>query len=301
MHQVLCRASELSAATLTSGQAFRWVLDEAKGVWRSPLGGSAVFSLSWTEDEQVVFVVDPPGVMSAEAARAKLREYFRLDCDLAAMTRVWQARDSQFVATAGVAVRQLRQEPFECLMSFICSQNNNVKRIAAMIEKLCTTFGSPIGDRFAFPTLAQLAQASETQLRELGFGYRAPYIVGCVKHLQSKPEDYLLSLRAKSLEECRTELTALKGVGLKVADCVALFSLDKSEVVPVDTHVWQIARDKLRAGLFSFGVSIGKSPKVQAERVLGQQDADSESVCHRLQVAVRFVGAECRLGALASI
>ncbi len=244
VQQVLCRASELSAATLTSGQAFRWVQEGA--AWRSPLG-SAVFSLSWTEDEQVVFAVDPPGVMSEEAARAKLRDYFRLDCNLEAMTREWQARDPQFVAAPGTAVRQLRQEPFECLMSFICSQNNNVKRIGAMIETLCKTYGSRIGDRFAFPTLAQLARATEEQLRELGFGYRAPYIVGCVRHLQEMPEDYLLSLRAKTLDECRKELTALKGVGLKVADCVALFALDKAEVVPVDTHVWQIARDKFES------------------------------------------------------
>jgi N-glycosylase/DNA lyase len=242
--QVLCRASELSPATLTSGQAFRWAQHENEGVWRSPLG-SVVFSLSWTEDEQVVFAVDPPGVMSEDEARAKLRDYFRLDCDLATMTREWQARDPQFVATPGAAVRQLRQEPFECLMSFICSQNNNVKRIGAMIEKLCTALGSPVGGKFTFPTLAQLARATEEQLRELGFGYRAPYIVDCVRHLQEKPEGFLLSLREKPLEECRNELTALNGVGLKVADCVALFSLDKTEVVPVDTHVWQIARDKL--------------------------------------------------------
>ncbi len=203
-----------------------------------------MFALQWAEDKQVEFAVEPDNVMSEEAARARLRDYFRLDLNLDAMVAEWKRRDPLFTAEGACGVRQLRQEPFECLMSFICSQNNNVSRIGSMIEKLCSNFGTPVGSMYSFPTITQMERATETQLRELGFGYRAPYIVHCVQFLRERPNDYLASLRLKTLEECRAELTQIKGVGLKVADCVALFSLDKTEVVPVDTHVWQIARDK---------------------------------------------------------
>ena len=97
---------------------------------------------------------------------------------------------------------------------------------------------------YTFPTPQQLAGASEARLRELGLGYRAPYIVEAVAKVAAEPEDYLLGLRAKPLEEVREALTAFKGVGLKVADCVALFSLDQLSVVPVDTHIARVAREK---------------------------------------------------------
>ncbi|KAJ9523721.1 hypothetical protein QJQ45_020143, partial [Haematococcus lacustris] len=97
---------------------------------------------------------------------------------------------------------------------------------------------------FAFPTLQQLAQATEQELRGAGFGYRARFIVGSVAALQAKPEGgqaWLLGLRQVSLQEALAQLSGLPGVGPKVAACVCLFSLDKHEAIPVDTHVWQRA------------------------------------------------------------
>ena len=80
-------------------------------------------------------------------------------------------------------------------------------------------------------------------MRELGFGYRAPYIVSTLKTIDDKGgEEWIRSLRGCPLEKVREELTQLKGVGRKVADCVALFSMDCPETIPVDTHVFQIAK-----------------------------------------------------------
>ena len=80
---------------------------------------------------------------------------------------------------------------------------------------------------------------SEQQLRDLGFGYRAKYVVKSCQQIDLKGgEKYLLGLRSAKLEECRNELQDLMGVGNKVADCIALFSLDKADCVPVDTHVF---------------------------------------------------------------
>ena len=80
---------------------------------------------------------------------------------------------------------------------------------------------------------------TDAKLKELGFGYRAPYIVKAVELLQELGgEDYLLSLRKADLATCRKGLTSLMGVGNKVADCISMFSLYKANCVPVDTHVF---------------------------------------------------------------
>lgn len=86
------------------------------------------------------------------------------------------------------------------------------------------------------------ASATEEELKDLGFGYRAKYIVGSAKMVQSKGGAvWLDSLRECSRDEAKTQLVSLPGVGPKVADCISLFSLDHLDVVPVDTHVWQMA------------------------------------------------------------
>lgn len=98
---------------------------------------------------------------------------------------------------------------------------------------------------FAFPTLEQLSAATEAELREMGFGYRAKYVTGSVAALMSKPnggEDWLLGLRHVPYREASRELCTLPGIGPKVAACACLFSLDKHEAIPVDTHVWQVAK-----------------------------------------------------------
>ncbi|PIA47499.1 hypothetical protein AQUCO_01400262v1 [Aquilegia coerulea] len=99
-------------------------------------------------------------------------------------------------------------------------------------------------DFHKFPSLERLSLVSEDELRAAGFGYRAKYIVGTVKALQSKPgggAEWLVSLRSLDLNEVIEALCTLPGVGPKVASCIALFSLDQHHAVPVDTHVWKIA------------------------------------------------------------
>jgi N-glycosylase/DNA lyase len=98
-----------------------------------------------------------------------------------------------------------------------------------------------------FPSPSTLISPSvETTLRTLGFGYRASYIQRTASllvstHGASGAEPFLCSLRTRPTATAREELLKFVGVGRKVADCVLLMSLDKREVVPVDTHVQQIA------------------------------------------------------------
>jgi N-glycosylase/DNA lyase len=84
-----------------------------------------------------------------------------------------------------------------------------------------------------------IESATDEKFRNLGFGYRAPYIISSLNSIQENGgEKWLREMRDLPLEEVREKLISLKGVGRKVADCVALFSMDCPETIPVDTHVF---------------------------------------------------------------
>ncbi len=178
----------------------------------------------------------PPGEM-AEAVVA----YLRLDDDLAAIQeRIgWDERVRSGI-DAYPGMRLLRQEPWEALASFILSSTSNIPRISRTVELLSETFGEPVEldgiVRHAFPTPARLAEAGEARLRELGCGFRAPYLAGAAVAVASG--DLLLAgLRGASYEDALASLVALHGVGEKIADCVMLFSLDKMQAFPNDRWV----------------------------------------------------------------
>ncbi|XP_063076616.1 N-glycosylase/DNA lyase isoform X1 [Engraulis encrasicolus] len=180
-----------------------------------------------------------------------LRDYFQLNIQLESLYKDWGQQDEHFrkIASVFTGVRMLRQEPVECLFSFICSSNNHISRIQGMVERLCHSLGprlATIEDTHYhdFPTLHALADSGVEQcLRDLGFGYRARFLQQSAQLiLDSHSPDWLQQLRKASYEEAREALRTLPGVGVKVADCVCLMSLDKLGAVPVDTHVWQIAK-----------------------------------------------------------
>ncbi|KAJ3302089.1 8-oxoguanine glycosylase ogg1 [Kappamyces sp. JEL0829] len=257
-HPLTTNPRELSLEkTLYCGQAFRW--KKVTGVDGQVVYTSTIdrvwVSLRQALNEGVWFRLHSlePDV---ETVRLLLHDYFQLHVSLEDLWSAW-CLDSNFKKRSGglEGLRVLRQPPIENIFSFICSANNNVSRISQMIDKMCRKYGSRLGflpnhidgledkvEVFAFPTLQELhGNAIEQELRALGFGYRAKYIAQSVQMLLAKPADYLDGLRSMSYEECRDELLKLAGVGPKVADCIALFSMDKCGVVPVDTHVWAIA------------------------------------------------------------
>ncbi|KAJ8300945.1 hypothetical protein KUTeg_022464 [Tegillarca granosa] len=194
-------------------------------------------------DNPVVQCISEP---KKEKIIEKLRDYFRLDVNLSDLYEKWSSVDDNFkkVSQNFEGIRILRQDPVENLFSFICSSNNHISRISSMVEKLCENYGDficEIDDQayYSFPSVSSLAQEGvEENLRTLGFGYRAKYIYQSAKYIKENcTESWLYDLRHKPYKETKTELMKLCGV----ADCVCLMSMDKLEVVPVDTHVWQIA------------------------------------------------------------
>jgi N-glycosylase/DNA lyase len=189
---------------------------------------------------------------NSEELKEHLEGYFHLNTPLAPLYKEWSAGDPRMKQVAACAdlkgMRVIQQNPTECLFSFICSSNNNIPRIIQMLDKLRKNYGKLLCSEgqekfYAFPTIQRLSEVKEEELRALGFGYRAKFIVKTAQLLQEQGDgaQYLLELRGRDRQEVKEELLKLCGVGPKVADCVALFSLDQHAIVPVDTHVWQIA------------------------------------------------------------
>lgn len=190
-------------------------------------------------------------VQNRELDEEMLRDYFQLDVRMDNLYKEWGAADCHFkrIASIFTGVRMLRQDPTECLFSFICTSNNHISRIQGMVKRLCQALGSPLcqldqTSYHDFPSLSSLADSSvEAHLRDLGFGYRARFVHQSAKQiLGNHGSQWLEGLRSIPYLEARDALRTLPGVGTKVADCVCLMSLDKPEAVPVDTHMWQIAK-----------------------------------------------------------
>eukprot|EP00048_Salpingoeca_helianthica_P020088 m.4734 g.4734 ORF g.4734 m.4734 type:complete len:352 (-) comp4384_c0_seq1:17-1072(-) len=226
--------------TLTNGQCFSW-RPSSPNEWRAVIDG-VIVAIRQTETDTLARTCSP----CSWDLVPRLRDYFNLSHDLKPLYARWSSGHQRLavIASALPGLRVLRQEPVECLFSFICSSNNNITRIQSLVDKFRSNFGTHVAEDFySFPTLEAIAAIKEEKLRELGFGYRAAFIVKSAQQvIECGGATWLISLRDKPREEVQQSLIELAGVGAKVADCVALFSLDKHDVVPVDTHVLQIAR-----------------------------------------------------------
>ena len=136
-------------------------------------------------------------------------------------------------------MRILKQDPWECLISFICSSVSNIKRISKNIEDLCVNLGDTIYlgsySRQSFPKPEDIVYAGPELLRELKLGFRCEYIYQSAKMIKSGIVD-LDNLYSLSYDESLKTLVSFPGVGDKVANCVLLFGFNKLDAFPVD--VW---------------------------------------------------------------
>ena len=221
-------------ASLESGQAHRWkkVDDWYSGVVRGNF-------IKMRQSEVGVEFCSEPWPESSLAPI--LQDYFRLDDDLGEIYAEIK-QDGRVAEMVGryPGLRILRQEPWECLVAFICSANSNIPRIHHVMEQMANHYGEPIhmnGDvRHAFPSPAQLVEAGEQGLRDLGLGFRAPYVAKATRRVLEKSLD-LDRLIGLPYGEAKAELMECPGIGPKIADCILVFSLDKMEAFPIDVWV----------------------------------------------------------------
>lgn len=219
--------------TLDCGQAFRF-----KAVSDSEIEGVAFkkyLRLSQTDDEICFYDT------TQEDYDLIWKNFFDLNTDYVTLKQDF-SKDKVLKEAIAYAsgIRILQQDNFEILLSFVISQNNNIKRIKNSIDKLCKKYGEEIlPNHYAFPTIEQLANITKEDLSELGLGYRDDYIVDCVQKVYSG-EIKLEDVAKMSLEDAKKELLKIKGVGPKVCDCVLLFGFYKTECFPVDTWIKKV-------------------------------------------------------------
>ncbi|XP_017478341.1 PREDICTED: N-glycosylase/DNA lyase [Rhagoletis zephyria] len=260
--EIVISASQANLeVTLLGGQSFRWRKVGSAGFNFPELHGVA-YNAYWELSQSaaaISYKVYPTPQKTTKFPRKHdyyrdlLRRYLRLDFDLNKNLNSWRAAHEHFstITPHMKAVRVLDQEPLENILSFICSQNNHIKRISSMVDWLCSKYGERIGhfnerEEYTFPSLSVLREHQlelEPSLREAKFGYRAKFIAQTIAKIDEfGGKAWFDKLRAMSYADARNELVRLPGIGYKVADCICLMSLGHLEAVPIDTHIYKIAQ-----------------------------------------------------------
>lgn len=234
-------ASEFSPArTFFCGQCFRW-RELANGDFEGIAHGRR---LVVSENGGVVQIGDFP-----ESEERLWREYFDLDTDYSGFIGRLSADETLAAACrASAGIHILRQDPFETLISFIISQNNNIPRISGIVGRLCESFGEKIDGGYAFPTAKRLEGIEAGDLAPLRAGFRARYIADAVAKVNDGVVDFA-EIDALPLGEARERLKTIVGVGDKVADCVLLFAFRKLDAFPRDVWVKRIMAEYYPNGL----------------------------------------------------
>jgi N-glycosylase/DNA lyase len=214
--------------TLQCGQVFRW---EKRGSWwYGVVAGKAI------KIRQALDVLEYEG-----AKMDFIEKYFRLDDSLPAiLSRISKDVHIRDAVRKFHGLRLIRQDPWECLISYICATYKNIPAIEDMVKNLSNQFGSEMtldNYRFyAFPSPNSLANATVSELVQCKLGFRAKNVHEVARQVKNGSVSFD-ELESMHYEPAKHELLKLPGVGNKVADCVLLFSLNKLEAFPVDVWV----------------------------------------------------------------
>lgn len=225
-----------------SGQIFRFVETNA-GEWLLHAG-----------DRKLIIYTDETSVPGAAGADCQKRTSVRFDCTQAEFDGFWRhyfdldtdyekyikavPESDKFLSNAvrcADGIRILNQDPWEMLISFIISQRKSIPAIRTSIEKLCEKFGR----ESAFPSPKELAGASLDELLECSLGYRAPYIYEAARKVAAGEYD-IYAWADLDDDELRAQLLSIRGVGIKVANCIMLFGYHRIASFPVDVWIQRI-------------------------------------------------------------
>ncbi|HTR43542.1 MAG TPA: DNA glycosylase [Pseudomonadales bacterium] len=222
------------AATLDSGQVFRW--RQENGLWRGVVGKNLVRLKQ--ERDSIWAGTDMP-VKNWDW----LRNFLQTEIDLEMVLRTFPNDEPMNQAVAACrGLRVLRQEPWECLASFILSSTKQIVQIRQIVAHLCECFGEELAGedagnlRYAFPSPEKIASVTEADLRRCKMGFRAPNLLATAREIAEGKLD-LPALGRLPYAEAREKLMTLRGVGGKIADCVLLFAYGFDSAFPVDVWV----------------------------------------------------------------
>ncbi len=204
---------------------------------REILFGGQTFS--WREEEDGTFAAALNGrvyrirdIRDAEKDPF-LRTYFDLDYDyVKARAEIANKDDILKAATESVGLlRILKQDEWTAAISFILSQNNNIKRITGLYSRISEKYGSEVEKGFwTFPRPEDFDGVTEGDLRALGVGFRAPFILSALEH-----RDIFEEVKELDFDSAMEKLMTVKGIGVKVASCILIFGYGRREGFPIDT------------------------------------------------------------------
>ncbi len=237
-------------STLDCGQVFRW--QRSSEWWTGVVRGHIVQAKQDGSDLVVNTGLD----------RDSIVRYFRLDDDMAGIysrINIDPVMDGLIKRFRGL--RLIRQEPWECLISYMASSHNSIPNIKNSISNLCRQYGDDLGGDFSFPTADVLARTTENRLRETKLGFRSANILEVARKVDRGELDLGAPFELE-YREARELLMGVRGIGPKIADCVLLFAYDKREAFPVDTHIFSVMNEHY--GRFLVG------PKSRQNDIIGE-------------------------------
>lgn len=228
--------------TLDCGQAFRWK--------KIPSDYNCTYEGSFLNDRLMVSQTDKGQFIFHDTSEndfiSKWISYFDFETDYSELKRCFSEEETLAKACAFAGgIRLLRQDSWECLISFIISQNNNIPRIKGIIDRLCDNYHGK------FPTPQQLSAETEDSLAYLRSGFRAKYICDAAGKTADGTAK-LSEIASMPIDEARAALKQIKGVGPKVAECVLLFGMYRTEAFPVDVWIKRVLAEYYPNGFPEF-------------------------------------------------
>lgn len=217
--------------TINSGQVFLW--DKIDGIWYG-VNGKEIFKISQ----------NPFKIISSQK---KSTDLFRDSDDMKKILADISKDDLVRSATLQFpGLRLMRQDPFQCYISFICSSNASIPNIKQMLKKICKKFGKKISfcgkEFFTFPEPEKLANASLRDLSTCGLGFRAKYVKNASRIVTSGKINFD-TLKKSDYKTAKEKIVEVYGIGDKIADCILLFSLEKIEAFPIDRWTLRILQN----------------------------------------------------------
>lgn len=214
--------------TLGCGQAHRW---RKHGEWWEGVIGDDVVRLRQT---------DYGAEVEGCSDEARLMRYFRSDDDLDAIVAEISERDDYVASLCGHChgLRILKQDEWECLATYLLATNANVARIGKMVESVCELCGRDLGGRHSFPTPGEVLDHAD-RIPECRLGFRESRFIELADRVESGDFDPM-AVSEMDYEGCVGALMDIKGVGPKVADCVAIFGYGHLEAFPVDVRISKV-------------------------------------------------------------
>jgi len=215
--------------TINSGQVFLWT--KQKEFWYGING-------------QDILKINNLGKITSYSN--KKYDFFRNIDDMEEIIKsISKDKTTKIAVKKYLGLRLIRQDPFQCFISFIVSSNSNIQKIKSSLEKISIKFGKKIQfdnkEFYMFPEPKIIANATIQEIQNCGVGYRAKFIIDAAKMVESRQIDFD-QLKKTNYQDAKETILTVPGIGNKVADCILLFSLDKLEAFPLDRWMIRILK-----------------------------------------------------------